>query len=80
MPTERRPRAFARNISMYPDQWARIESFAEDAGRLSLSAAVRLILSEWQQLKAAADPLRPGDTIARRGEHSAPPWPGATHP
>jgi hypothetical protein len=53
MPTQCRPRAIARNISMYPDQWALVESVAQDAGKLSLSATVRLILSEWQQLKAA---------------------------
>jgi hypothetical protein len=47
-----RPRAIPRNISMYPDQWALVEAVAQDAGKLSLSAAVRLILSEWQQLKA----------------------------
>jgi hypothetical protein len=53
MPTQPRPRAIPRNVSMYPDQWALVESVAEDAGKLSLSAALRLILSEWQQLKAA---------------------------
>ena len=60
MPTQPRPRAFGRNISMYPDQWALVESVAQEAGTPSLSAAVRLILSEWQQLKAAVR-RPPGD-------------------
>ena len=43
-----------RNVTMYPVQWATVDSFAKDTGYPSTSAALRRIVDEWVQLKQAA--------------------------
>jgi len=43
-------RVKAGNVSMYPQDWAVLDAFAEDTG-LSRSAALRIIVREWKDLK-----------------------------
>lgn len=43
-------RVEARNISMYPDDWQTVQGVADNVG-LSVSAAMRVIIKEWQEAK-----------------------------
>ena len=42
-----------RNVTMYPVQWATVDAYAKDRGYPSTSAALRRIVDEWKQFKAA---------------------------
>lgn len=41
----------ARNVTMYPRDWAVVERLALSSGVQSLSGALRLIVQEWRALK-----------------------------
>ena len=43
----------ARNVTMYPVQWATVDAYAKDRGYPSTSAALRRIVDEWKQFKGA---------------------------
>ena len=55
--TQQRDNVEARNVTMYPVQWATVDSFGKDYGYPSTSAALRRIVDEWQQFKGAQLPL-----------------------
>lgn len=40
-----------RTVSMYPGDWATVESFADTMGYPSTSSALRRIIDEWLELK-----------------------------
>jgi len=42
-----------KGISLYPQHWAVIASYAKDMGYPSLASALRRILDEWVELKTA---------------------------
>jgi hypothetical protein len=66
-PADPKPRVTSRNVSMYPEQWALVEQVARNLGGLSVSAALRLIVTEWQQVKAAEHPRPDGPLPVEEG-------------
>jgi len=44
-------RVQAKNVSMYPQDWAVVRQVAKDSGHESDSGALRAIVREWVQLK-----------------------------
>jgi hypothetical protein len=62
-----KPRVSSRNVSMYPEQWAFVEQVARESGGLSVSAALRLIVTEWQQDKAIERPRPDGPLPGEEG-------------
>jgi len=45
-------RTEAHNVSLYPSDWRDVERIAQETGIRSTSAALRLILQEWRQIRA----------------------------
>jgi hypothetical protein len=56
----------AHNISLYPQDWRDVEKVAEQSGVRSISAALRIILQEWRQIRAMVYELE-----SRNGNHKA---------
>ena len=48
---KRAPGALARSVTLYLEDWAAVEKFA-DENSFSVSLAVREIIREWAELKA----------------------------
>lgn len=40
-----------RSVSLFPTQDATVSSFAKDSGLENYSAALRMIINEWQKMK-----------------------------
>lgn len=45
----------ARNVTLYPTDWAVAIQVAKEYGLGSVSAGLRFIIRDWQRLKAAAE-------------------------
>ena len=54
MPNNRNDLVQPRTVSMYGTHWPTVESYAQDRGYGSTSAALRRIIDEWTQLKRQA--------------------------
>jgi hypothetical protein len=59
-------RVMARNVTMYPVQWATVDAFAKDGGYPSTSAALRRIVDEWLEAQAPVAEVEPMHNDARR--------------
>lgn len=51
-------RVEARNVSMYPSDWADVDKKSLAMNIRSTSATLRVILQEWRELKAAQEPVQ----------------------
>jgi len=47
-----------RSVSMYGTEWAVAEAVSKDAGLNNVSAAIRMIVTEWARMKAAQNGIK----------------------
>ncbi len=65
-------KAVAKNISMYPSDWQAVAQLA-DQMRIKISLSVRLIIRDWQRMKAGGkSTLHLDDPPAAAGQQKTP--------